>query len=440
MYINTYSAENSAYVENRTTGLTRVKRKTALPPSPDILKSCREIIVNSTVDTDLDQPITGPFDTDLYSSNYIIKMHTISLKAVVVNRAVVKMDIDRPNIVYTVKNVYHGTLNAPLDSPRDRNGDVILSENVIADSSFTPSSALSAYISRNTRDRSIFLYRPIALDAYHVGYVRKCSDGYPASRFAKMVPGFLLDNIVRVQPFYQNSIQDHKIAVEMCVPEPQYYTAFHNFMHKQKFAMEEAVSVSVANNLLDEQTEITVLDSNQCQPKVQYYDINRIKLRETREIHYETMNLRSLIYDSISPAVSEYARHQMKRLIFSYDSMKKRFNVDKIESGYAFGPPSLILDNSLMLRLIGQQKDKYGEPGFSDGSIIEPLEMIHNLFGPFMITCLVTDPIIKIRIRFSNNIGSKSDVAGIDMISSIGYLISVMNNGLTDVIDPIKIL
>lgn len=426
MFVHAYNPENSVYEEKQFRALKRMKG-TSLPLSPDIVKATREMIINRTAD-------------DITKAD--LNANTISLRTSIINKAVVRMAQFGERAVFTVKCIYNGFLNIDKNARRDINGNIAPSLDDIEYGSFSPESAASSYVSRDLTSNTSVVYRPTLLDVANLSYLRKINPCYnPVQRVFSSTfnayEGCQLENIVRTRTFPTNELarrgflEPHKPYIEMAIPEPQFFTPIHSFMHTRKFVMDDVVSVPVLGRLVDDTTKISVLDNSKQNIGTKFFDRYDNEIFPEDSLHYRT-TVRQSIEEALVPVIEEFLRHQTKSMWVSYDSDRLLVNIDKVEYTFAVAPND-DLNNSLVTRLVGPSRDvRYR---FEDH-----LENIRAIYGAFTLNCHLSDTLITVRLNFAKELSKRSGIKRIDITSSIHDIVSFTNGFMIDVNNPIKFI
>jgi len=418
MFVYAYAPENSVYSEIEMRVLKKSK-KHPIAFSPDIIKAYREIIVD-----------IAPEGLDKLKE---IQAYTYSLRATVINRSVIRMDPNNPNIVYTVKAVYNGYLDVDRSCVKDRSGNLCLRESDIEWGTFKPANAYSVYVSRDLVRHTSQVYRLVIFDAWNMNYLKRVSptagflDGIFAETFHSQ---YDLDSITKMTALPGTGI-DHKMNVEMVIPEPQYYTPLHSYIHTGKFCMDDAIRLPVKDNLLDKNSKISLMNHQLISDTIQYFGKNGERVYPENG-HVYFLQIRWAMEQALKFIITEFMRHQVKTLWFTYDSERLMFGVmNNVENSFMNTTPDLY--ESLVNRLIGRSFE------VRDHRIEENFEEIHKMFGPFQLDCQITDCIIRAKIRFNKEY-RKTGIYGVDFSTSVHDLIAFSNDFMIEVNQPFKIL
>jgi len=218
----------------------------------------------------------------------------------------------------------------------------------------------------------------------------------------------------------------------MVIPEPQYYTPLHSYIHTKKFCMDDAAQIQVHSKLNDENTKIFLKEEGLKTSNLTFTGADGELIYPEDYTPYSAQ-IRYSMELALKPIVTEFIRHQVRSLYFIYDSKQLKFAImNHVENSFKGTTPDLY--DSLVGRLVGHQFE------VKDHRIEENFEELHQRFGPFRIHCNVTDFIIRAWIRFNKEYKINSNIYGVNFSTSIHDLIAFSNDFMTDVNQSMKIL
>jgi len=397
-------------------------KKHPIPFSPDIIKARRDIIIDRSPDA-LDRMMDAT-------------SHTITLKTAVVNRAVIRMNLTNPNIVYTVKSVYNGYLAVDKMCRRDRNGDLCLSKEDVEWGKFTPAHAYTVYVSRDLVNRTSKVYNVVVLDTWRFKVNNRINESMRTLNGmfdTVFLPSYKLDNIVVSTALPTTDlIYNHKLLVEMVVPEPQYYSPYHNYMHKNKFAMDSIMEIPVRNNLYDENTTIYLNSDKPFSGSLVFLNKNGNTF-SPEDKEYYSINIRHRVEKALKPILTEFIRHQVKSMYFIYDSYQLKFGIiNNAENSFTGVTPDLY--DSLVGRLLCCNNE------VRDHRIEENFEELHRVLGPFLLHGYISDSQIRAKFQFNKEYKIDTNIYGIEYRTSVQDLISQSTDFIISGDNPISYL